>query len=150
MHRAANLLAASSSPEPCRLLSRSGELTHASRPLRAANALPSTMTVVQDNKPTGAADRCLDCPVESDCAFSAKKIYLRRAERGHFSWPVAVLLDGRTCLTTAHARLGSSLRFSTTRFVLLAKARSIFRPIYACIILEHSMQPLPCRRWNKH
>ncbi|SCL72834.1 Oxidoreductase family, C-terminal alpha/beta domain [Micromonospora citrea] len=29
-----------------------------------------------DNRPAGAADRCLDCPVERDCAYSAKRLYL--------------------------------------------------------------------------
>lgn len=33
-----------------------------------------------ENRPAGAADRCLDCPtaVERDCPFSARKIYLER------------------------------------------------------------------------
>lgn len=31
-----------------------------------------------ENAPEGAADRCMDCPVEAECAFSAVDMYLRR------------------------------------------------------------------------
>jgi len=44
-----------------------------------------------DQKPEGAADRCLDCPCEPDCAYSAKKIYLGRVARGEIGWPADVL-----------------------------------------------------------
>ncbi|XP_061592510.1 putative oxidoreductase YteT [Cololabis saira] len=42
-------------------------------------------------KPTGAADRCLDCPVERDCPYSACKIYLDTVKQGHTGWPVSVI-----------------------------------------------------------
>lgn len=47
-------------------------------------------------KPTqaGNATRCLDCPMEKDCAYSAKKIYLDAVSDGHDSWPVDILVDG--------------------------------------------------------
>ncbi|TNM87274.1 hypothetical protein fugu_007504 [Takifugu bimaculatus] len=44
-----------------------------------------------ENKPAGAADRCLDCPVEKDCPYSACKIYLDSIKRGHTGWPVSVI-----------------------------------------------------------
>jgi len=45
-----------------------------------------------ERRPAKAAERCLDCAIESDCAYSAKRIYLdRRAGRGNFGWPVDVL-----------------------------------------------------------
>jgi len=47
-----------------------------------------------EEKPDGAADRCFNCPVEPTCAYSAKKIYLGRVERGHTGWPVGVLVNG--------------------------------------------------------
>eukprot|EP00066_Takifugu_rubripes_P001837 XP_003963315.1 PREDICTED: uncharacterized protein LOC101066183 [Takifugu rubripes] len=44
-----------------------------------------------ENKPAGAADRCLDCPVEKDCPYSACKIYLDSIKQGHTGWPVSVI-----------------------------------------------------------
>ncbi|XP_056130573.1 putative oxidoreductase YteT isoform X2 [Lampris incognitus] len=45
----------------------------------------------KENKPTGAADRCLDCPIEGDCPYSACKIYMDRVKQGHVGWPVSVI-----------------------------------------------------------
>ncbi|KAF6031448.1 hypothetical protein EB796_010243 [Bugula neritina] len=53
----------------------------------------SLMHFTPDHKPKGAADRCLDCSVHEDCAFSAQKIYLDRAKRGSFHWPVSVVTN---------------------------------------------------------
>ncbi|XP_008316243.1 uncharacterized protein LOC103384488 isoform X2 [Cynoglossus semilaevis] len=44
-----------------------------------------------DKKPPGAADRCLDCSIENDCPYSARKIYLARVKQGHTGWPVSVI-----------------------------------------------------------
>ncbi|WP_114313406.1 Gfo/Idh/MocA family protein [Thermus caldifontis] len=46
-----------------------------------------------ENRPQGAADRCLDCPeeVEGSCPFSAKRIYLEAYERGERGWPLDVV-----------------------------------------------------------
>ncbi|SEF55783.1 Oxidoreductase family, C-terminal alpha/beta domain [Nonomuraea solani] len=44
-----------------------------------------------ENRPAGAADRCLDCAVEPDCPYSAKRIYLPRA--GKDEWPLSVITD---------------------------------------------------------
>ncbi|XP_026545876.1 uncharacterized protein LOC113427576 [Notechis scutatus] len=45
----------------------------------------------KENKPKGAGHRCLDCSVEPNCPYSARKIYLERAEKGAFHWPVSVV-----------------------------------------------------------
>ncbi|XP_054857910.1 uncharacterized protein LOC129344994 isoform X2 [Eublepharis macularius] len=45
----------------------------------------------KDHKPQGAASRCLDCPVEQNCPYSAQKVYLKPAEQGNFHWPVSVV-----------------------------------------------------------
>lgn len=45
----------------------------------------------KEHKPAGAADRCLYCPVERDCAYSARKIYLDRVKQGQVGWPVSVI-----------------------------------------------------------
>jgi predicted dehydrogenase len=60
---------------PCRRVSSFGSLTHF-RP---------------ENRPAGAAARCLDCAVEAACPYSAKKIYLGRLAKGEAGWPVDVL-----------------------------------------------------------
>lgn len=45
------------------------------------------------NQPKGAADRCMDCPqeIESLCAYSALKIYLRDRKNNLNGWPVNIL-----------------------------------------------------------
>lgn len=65
---------------PCLRVSSFGSLTHFRR----------------ENQPAGAADRCLDCAVEGECAYSAKKIYLGRLAEGHTGWPVDVLTPDLT------------------------------------------------------
>ncbi|KAL1021319.1 hypothetical protein UPYG_G00011730 [Umbra pygmaea] len=45
----------------------------------------------KENKPQGAADRCLDCSVETSCPYSASKIYLDRVKQGYVDWPVSVI-----------------------------------------------------------
>jgi predicted dehydrogenase len=60
---------------PCQAISSFGSLRHFRR----------------ENQPAGAAERCLDCQVEPDCPYSARKIYLDRVARGQVAWPVDVL-----------------------------------------------------------
>ena len=50
----------------------------------------------REHRPAGAADRCLDCPVEAACPYSAKRFYLGRIERGDKGWPVRVLTPDLT------------------------------------------------------
>lgn len=46
------------------------------------------------NRPVGAADRCLDCQVESDCPYSAKRLYLGFLDDpARHEWPLSVLTD---------------------------------------------------------
>jgi len=42
----------------------------------------------------GAATKCLECPMEQECAYSAKKIYLDPVSKGYLGWPADVLTDG--------------------------------------------------------
>lgn len=44
-----------------------------------------------DSRPAGAADRCLDCRVEAECPYSAKKIYGQRLAKGQTTWPLSVV-----------------------------------------------------------
>ena len=61
---------------PCEAVASFGGLKH----FRKAEKPPAA----------GAALRCLDCAYESQCAYSAKKIYLGRFARGNTGWPVNV------------------------------------------------------------
>jgi len=47
-------------------------------------------------KPAGAGDAttCLDCPMEKNCAYSAKKIYLDPLLHGNSGWPGSTIIDG--------------------------------------------------------
>jgi predicted dehydrogenase len=60
---------------PCTAVSSFGDLTHLRR----------------SQRPAGAGDRCLECAIEPECPFSARRIYLERAERGETGWPLDVL-----------------------------------------------------------
>jgi predicted dehydrogenase len=62
---------------PCAAVSSFGRLSH----FRPAH------------RPAGAADRCLDCAVESQCPYSARKIYLGFLRKGIQGWPLEVLTD---------------------------------------------------------
>ncbi|ETW04903.1 hypothetical protein, variant 1 [Aphanomyces invadans] len=46
------------------------------KPPRAVSSFGSLVHFRAENMPSGATDRCLDCPVENDCVYSAKKVYL--------------------------------------------------------------------------
>ncbi|MDG4859736.1 Gfo/Idh/MocA family oxidoreductase [Streptomyces sp. T-3] len=48
-----------------------------------------------ENRPAGAADRCLDCPssVEASCPYSAKRLYGGKLERQELHWPLSVVVD---------------------------------------------------------
>ncbi|OJA16376.1 hypothetical protein AZE42_09867 [Rhizopogon vesiculosus] len=50
----------------------------------------------KEKKPiaAGTATRCLECPMEQDCPYSAKKIYLEPVSRGNTHWPANTIVDG--------------------------------------------------------
>jgi predicted dehydrogenase len=47
----------------------------------------------KEEKPAqaGEATRCLDCPYEPDCPYSAKRLYLGRLEQNKSGWPLNVI-----------------------------------------------------------
>ncbi|XP_060708406.1 uncharacterized protein zgc:154075 isoform X6 [Hemiscyllium ocellatum] len=51
---------------------------------------------IKDDKPEGAADRCLDCAAEKCCPYSAKKLYLEGVKNGKKGWPISVICEGST------------------------------------------------------
>jgi len=58
-----------------------------------------------EEKPANAADRCLDCPCEPQCPYSAQKIYLKRVAKGQTGWPLDVLTPD-----TSEAGITAALR----------------------------------------
>jgi predicted dehydrogenase len=50
----------------------------------------------RDHQPAGAADRCVDCAVEANCAYSAIRLYGGMLSRGQYSWPLDVIVDDFT------------------------------------------------------
>ncbi len=44
-----------------------------------------------EERPPGAAERCVDCPLASSCPYSAVTIYVGRLRAGRSGWPVAVV-----------------------------------------------------------
>ncbi|NUT33526.1 MAG: Gfo/Idh/MocA family oxidoreductase [Hamadaea sp.] len=44
-----------------------------------------------ENRPDGAADRCLDCAIEPSCAYSAPRLYVPRLRDGRHTWPLSVV-----------------------------------------------------------
>lgn len=49
-----------------------------------------------EEKPAGAGERCLDCGVEANCPYSAKRFYLGRVAKGMLGWPLHVVTHDRT------------------------------------------------------
>ncbi len=49
-----------------------------------------------ENRPQGAADRCVDCSVETTCPYSAKRLYLGMFAEGRRGWPLEVLVHDVT------------------------------------------------------
>ena len=54
-----------------------------------------------ESRPTGAAERCIDCSV--DCVYDARKIYLDTARAGDFSWPVEAIVAQQTIAAVTDA-----------------------------------------------
>ncbi|WP_238018059.1 Gfo/Idh/MocA family oxidoreductase [Dactylosporangium sp. AC04546] len=58
------------------------------QPVRRVSSFGGLAHFRADQRPAGAADRCLDCAIESSCPYSAPKLYLGRDRT---SWPVTVV-----------------------------------------------------------
>lgn len=67
----------------------------------------------------GAATNCFSCPVEPDCIFSAKKIYIEKnLHRGNMGWPVKIVvpeIEDAPDLKTAGAILEEKLLVDYSR-----------------------------------
>ncbi|MBM4019011.1 MAG: Gfo/Idh/MocA family oxidoreductase [Planctomycetes bacterium] len=56
-----------------------------------------------EQRPAGAADRCLDCSIEAQCPYSARRIYLERVAGGYTGWPVDMLTPDVTAAGVTEA-----------------------------------------------
>jgi predicted dehydrogenase len=62
------------------------------RPARRVSSFGGLTHFRPENRPAGAADRCLDCAVEPDCPYSAPRLYLGFAEDpDRRPWPLSAL-----------------------------------------------------------
>lgn len=52
------------------------------------NSFGSLRYFNKNNKPINSGSRCLDCKVEKDCPYSAKKIYLEESIKGNHIFPI--------------------------------------------------------------
>jgi predicted dehydrogenase len=66
------------------------------RHCRAVSSFGTLKHFRAENRPEGAADRCLDCGVEADCPYSAKRIYFSRLAKGQTDWPLSVVVPDAT------------------------------------------------------
>ena len=67
------------------------------RPARRVSSFGSLHHFRPEQRPSGAGERCIDCAIEPDCPYSAKRIYLGclgnpAAER----WPLQTVTSART------------------------------------------------------
>jgi predicted dehydrogenase len=74
------------------------------RPIRRVASFGGLAHFRPENRPAGAADRCVECAVEPTCPYSAKRIYHRYLERGP-GWPLDAVVDAYT-----EADLAAALR----------------------------------------
>ena len=67
------------------------------RPVRGVSSFGGLHHFRAEQRPSGAGERCIDCAIEADCPYSAKRIYLGclgdpAAER----WPLQTVTSART------------------------------------------------------
>jgi predicted dehydrogenase len=65
------------------------------RPIRRVASFGGLTHFRPENRPAGAADRCLDCAVEPTCPYSAVRFYSGFLERGA-DWPLDAVIDRNT------------------------------------------------------
>jgi predicted dehydrogenase len=65
------------------------------QPIRRVASFGGLTHFRPENRPDGAADRCLDCAVEPTCPYSAVRFYSRFLDRGE-DWPLDAVMDRYT------------------------------------------------------
>jgi predicted dehydrogenase len=65
------------------------------RPIRRVASFGGLAHFRPENRPAGAADRCLDCAVEQSCPYSAVRFYTSHLERDA-NWPLDAVIERRS------------------------------------------------------
>ena len=76
---------------PSAATTSTGSRTSSGARCEAVSSFGSLCQLRPEHRPEGAGERCLDCAIEPDCPYSARKIYLEPAEQGDTGWPVDVV-----------------------------------------------------------
>lgn len=72
-------------------------LTHViGRPAERVSSFGGLYEFRPERRPEGAADRCLDCAVESTCPYSAPRIYLPLVSEPDRLWPLSAITEDRS------------------------------------------------------
>jgi predicted dehydrogenase len=66
------------------------------QPIRRVSSFGRLSHFTPAHRPTGAASRCVDCGVEPDCPYSARRLYGGLLQAGNHGWPLNVVLDDMT------------------------------------------------------
>ena len=66
------------------------------RPCTAVSSFGSLRHFTRAHRPANATDKCLTCPEQDKCAYSAKRIYLDAAKSGTTTWPVNIVAENPT------------------------------------------------------
>lgn len=66
------------------------------RPIQRVSSFGRLSHFISENAPQGASKRCVDCPVEAECPYSAQRIYVDRMKKEGFVWPVDVITNEPT------------------------------------------------------
>ncbi|MBB2748328.1 UNVERIFIED_ORG: putative dehydrogenase [Microbispora rosea subsp. rosea] len=67
------------------------------RPPARVSSFGSLSHFRPEDRPAGAADRCLDCPIEPSCPYSAPRLYLGcLGDPSSEFWPLSAVTPGRT------------------------------------------------------
>lgn len=63
------------------------------KPCQRVSSFGSLFHFRKGNQPTGAADRCMECPesIETNCPYSAKSFYFNRLRNDQKGWPLDVV-----------------------------------------------------------
>jgi predicted dehydrogenase len=73
------------------------------QPIRRVSSFGRLSHFGPQNRPRGAADRCVDCSVEAACPYSARRLYLGMFAEGRRGWPLDVLVHDVTEDQLEHA-----------------------------------------------